>query len=285
MQTVTSRGVSSGCSLLWLELPHGTCLEHFTPVISACSGPSCSTLLGQQQSSAGWFGAGCHAVTAHWSISQVCSLSHSHLENVPASLQSWCWLVCRLGELAGRARWRHAEFHLWTWQQSCCLWWPPRWSYSRKWSLPTPWWIYHPMLSLLSHSHHSGLVHGSSKVVPSSHWSMDQIFVRLSTWVFSGIWCSSEHGLWHNAVEPGNVAESVPAFFVAAMNACLQLVDGWWRFVLTPYQSHLGGCLWLAALAYNDAFCNAAESVLSSLSVVTVRRPLLGRSLMFPVCL
>ena len=82
---------------------------------------------------------------------------------------------------AGRARWCHSEFYICTWQWSCCLQWPPssRRSPSRKWSLSTPWYIYHPVTSLFSHSHRCGLVHGSSKLVPNYHWSVEKILFIL----------------------------------------------------------------------------------------------------------
>ena len=63
------------------------------------------------------------------------------------------------------------------------------------------------------------VVHGSGKLIPSRFWSTNKIFSRLSTWMFPGIWCSCENGPWHIAVEPGDVAQSVPAFSLATFES------------------------------------------------------------------
>ena len=104
-------------------------------------------------------------------------------------------------------------------------------------------------MSLLWRLHCYGLVHRSSELIPGRHLNIGEIFSCLSTWVFSDIWWSSEHCPWHTAVKPNDVAKSALAFFVAAVKARLQPVDGWWWSALTPYRSCSGGCLWLTVLA------------------------------------
>ena len=113
---------------------------------------------------------------------------------------------------------------------------------------PIPWWSCHPVTSLPSRSHRFEPVNWNSELVHAHHWTIDKIFSGVSTWMLSDVWCSGEHGLWHIALEPGDVAKSVQAFFVAAVKAGLQPVDdGWWS-ALTPFQSCLGGRLWFALL-------------------------------------
>ena len=111
---------------------------------------------------------------------------------------------------------------------------------------------------------------------------LNKICSCLSTWVFSGIWCSSDRVPWHTAVEPGNLAESILAFSVAATKAGLQRVDGCWPSALMPCQSHLGGHL-ICHSGLKRCLLRCFLIRLSSLSVVTLEWPILGRFLMFPV--